>query len=90
MFVVYNYDRPGATMGPKKAKAKSTSGRLRKTPKRGETKQTISQDVYQALKKDILTCRHKPGAVLKEKELAALYGSSRVPSGRPGGGQRRQ
>ena len=66
-------------MNPKRPKAKPTSARHRKASKRGGSKQTISQDVYQALKKDILTCKHKPGAVLKEKELAALYGSSRVP-----------
>lgn len=41
--------------------------------------QTVSEDVYRSLKSDILTCRHKPGAVLKEKDLASLYGTSRVP-----------
>ncbi len=56
------------------AKPKARQGRRSRSPG-----QTVSEDVYQALKKDILTCRHKPGAVLRENQLAALYGSSRVP-----------
>ncbi len=66
-------------MSPKKAAARPNAARGRKASKRRRTEHTISEDVYQALKKDILTCKHKPGAVLKEKELAARYGSSRVP-----------
>jgi DNA-binding GntR family transcriptional regulator len=63
-----------SSASPKKAKSEKPRRRARKT-----SKQTISEDVYRALKSDILTCRHRPGAVLKEKELASLYGSSRVP-----------
>jgi DNA-binding GntR family transcriptional regulator len=53
--------------------------RTKPVSRRAAAGHTVSQDVYQSLKKDILTCRHKPGAVLKEKELASLYGTSRVP-----------
>lgn len=40
---------------------------------------TIAEVVYQALRRDIITLRHRPGAALAEQELADLYGSSRVP-----------
>jgi len=42
-------------------------------------KRTVSEDVYRALKRDILTLAHAPGASLRENELAERYGSSRVP-----------
>jgi DNA-binding GntR family transcriptional regulator len=42
-------------------------------------RQTVAESVYLALKRDITTLRHRPGAALTEQELAALYGSSRVP-----------
>ena len=42
-------------------------------------KRTLSEDVYRALRHDILTLGHPPGATLREQELAAHYGSSRVP-----------
>jgi DNA-binding GntR family transcriptional regulator len=42
-------------------------------------RQTVAEAVYRALKRDITTLRHRPGAALTEQELAALYGSSRVP-----------
>ena len=40
---------------------------------------TIAEQVYQALKRDLITLRHEPGAALTEQGLAARYGSSRVP-----------
>ena len=40
---------------------------------------TVAEEVYRALKRDIITLRHRPGVSLTEHELAALYGSSRVP-----------
>jgi len=40
---------------------------------------TVAEEVYRALKRDIITLRHQPGASLTENELAELYGSSRVP-----------
>lgn len=42
-------------------------------------RRTVAEDVYRALKRDIIVLRHRPGASLTETELAALYGSSRVP-----------
>lgn len=42
-------------------------------------RRTVSEDVYRALKRDVLTLAHAPGAPLKEHELAERYGSSRVP-----------
>ena len=42
-------------------------------------RRTVTEDVYRALKRDIIMLRHKPGASLTEQELAGLYGSSRVP-----------
>ena len=42
-------------------------------------RQTVAEIVYQALRRDIITLRHRPGAALAEQELADLYGSSRVP-----------
>jgi DNA-binding GntR family transcriptional regulator len=35
--------------------------------------------VYRALKRDIITLQHQPGASLTEQHLASLYGTSRVP-----------
>jgi DNA-binding GntR family transcriptional regulator len=43
------------------------------------TRRKVSEDVYRALKRDILTLRHPPGASLRERELADRYGVSRVP-----------
>jgi DNA-binding GntR family transcriptional regulator len=40
---------------------------------------TVAEEVYRGLKRDIITLRHRPGVSLTEHELAALYGSSRVP-----------
>jgi len=45
----------------------------------GVQRRTVAEDVYHALKRDIITLRHRPGASLTEHELARLYGSSRVP-----------
>jgi DNA-binding GntR family transcriptional regulator len=42
-------------------------------------KRTVSEDVYLALRRDILTLAHAPGASLREQDLAESYGSSRVP-----------
>lgn len=42
-------------------------------------RRTVAEDVYRALKRDIIILRHRPGASLTETELAGLYGSSRVP-----------
>lgn len=42
-------------------------------------RRTVAEDVYRALKRDIIMLRHRPGASLTEQELAGLYGSSRVP-----------
>jgi len=39
----------------------------------------MAEEVYRALKRDIITLEHRPGASLTEKDLAELYGSSRVP-----------
>jgi len=72
-------DRPRGKKTKTASKGKKASARKKKTGKKKTTRQTISQDVYNSLKKDILTCNHKPGAVLREKDLAELYGSSRVP-----------
>jgi len=44
----------------------------------GVQRRTVAEDVYHALKRDIITLRHRPGASLTEQELARLYGSSRV------------
>lgn len=40
---------------------------------------TVAEEVYRALKRDVITLQHSPGASLTEQELAATYGSSRVP-----------
>ena len=40
---------------------------------------TMAEEVYRALKRDIITLQHPPGASLTEHELAGIYGSSRVP-----------
>jgi DNA-binding GntR family transcriptional regulator len=42
-------------------------------------RRTVAEDVYRALKRDIIMLRHSPGASLTESELAGLYGSSRIP-----------
>jgi DNA-binding GntR family transcriptional regulator len=40
---------------------------------------TLAEGVYQALRRDIILLKHRPGASLTEQQLADLYGSSRVP-----------
>lgn len=45
----------------------------------GSGRQTVAEEVYRALKRDVITLRHLPGAALTEQGLASLYGSSRVP-----------
>jgi DNA-binding GntR family transcriptional regulator len=44
-----------------------------------EQRRTVAEDVYRALKRDILSLRHRPGASLTEQSLATAYGGSRVP-----------
>lgn len=46
---------------------------------RTTSKRTAAEQVYRALKRDIITLRHRPGRSLTEQELAELYGTSRVP-----------
>ena len=46
---------------------------------RTAAKQTAAEQVYRALKRDIITLRHRPGVSLTEQELSVLYGTSRVP-----------
>lgn len=43
------------------------------------TRRTVAEDVYRALKRDLIMLRHRPGASLTEQDLAGTYGSSRVP-----------
>ncbi|MCG6962496.1 MAG: GntR family transcriptional regulator [Acidobacteria bacterium] len=50
-----------------------------KQPLPAEPRRTVADEVYRALKRDIITLRRPPGAALTEHELAAAYGSSRVP-----------
>jgi DNA-binding GntR family transcriptional regulator len=40
---------------------------------------TVAEAVYRALRRDVITLRHPPGAALTEQQLAQRYGSSRVP-----------
>ncbi|MEN8149903.1 MAG: GntR family transcriptional regulator [Planctomycetota bacterium] len=42
-------------------------------------RRTVAEDVYQALKRDVLTLRHRPGEPLREQDLAERYGASRAP-----------
>ncbi len=42
-------------------------------------RQTVAEGVYQSLRRDVITLRHRPGASVTEHELASRYGSSRVP-----------
>jgi DNA-binding GntR family transcriptional regulator len=42
-------------------------------------RRTAAEEVYRALKRDIITLQHRPGASLTEQRLAELYGTSRVP-----------
>ena len=43
------------------------------------TRRTMAEQVYRALKRDLITLAFRPGASLTEQELAARYGTSRVP-----------
>lgn len=45
----------------------------------GDSNGTLSQRVYQALKRDIITGHYQPGEMLVEKELAERYHGSRTP-----------
>jgi DNA-binding GntR family transcriptional regulator len=40
---------------------------------------TAAEEVYRALRRDVITLRHRPGASITEHELAARHGTSRVP-----------
>lgn len=42
-------------------------------------RRTAAEGVYRALKRDIITLSHRPGAALAEQALADTYGTSRVP-----------
>jgi DNA-binding GntR family transcriptional regulator len=42
-------------------------------------RRTAAEEVYLALKRDIITLHHRPGAALAEQSLANTYGTSRVP-----------
>jgi DNA-binding GntR family transcriptional regulator len=42
-------------------------------------RRTAADEVYQALKRDIITLHLQPGASLTEQQLARSYGTSRVP-----------
>lgn len=42
-------------------------------------RRTAADEVYEALKRDIITLRLQPGASLTEQQLALTYGTSRVP-----------
>ena len=46
---------------------------------RAPEKRTAAEEVYRALKRDIITLQHQPGASLTEQQLATQYGTSRVP-----------
>jgi DNA-binding GntR family transcriptional regulator len=46
---------------------------------REQERHTAAEQVYRALKRDIITLQHRPGASLTEQQLATLYGTSRVP-----------
>jgi DNA-binding GntR family transcriptional regulator len=45
----------------------------------GNSNGTLSQRVYQALKKDLITGHYQPGEMLSEKDLAKRYHGSRTP-----------
>jgi DNA-binding GntR family transcriptional regulator len=42
-------------------------------------RETAAEEVYRALRRDLITLVHRPGAALTEQELAGRYGTSRVP-----------
>jgi DNA-binding GntR family transcriptional regulator len=42
-------------------------------------RRTVAEEVYRRLRRDLITLTHRPGSALTEQELAAMYGSSRVP-----------
>jgi DNA-binding GntR family transcriptional regulator len=48
-------------------------------PASAPPRRTAAEGVYLALKRDIITLRHRPGAALGEQTLADTYGTSRVP-----------
>jgi DNA-binding GntR family transcriptional regulator len=44
-----------------------------------EPRRTAGEQVYRSCKRDLITLAFRPGASLTEQELAARYGTSRVP-----------
>lgn len=52
---------------------------LPRTAIRKISNDSLSQRVYQSLKRDIITGVHQPGEALSEKDLAEKYASSRTP-----------
>ncbi len=70
------------TRNPKRKRASSLSASELhiKMPVANEASNgTLSQRVYEALKKDIITGHYQPGEALSEKELAKRYHGSRTP-----------
>ena len=70
------------TRNPKRKRASSLSANELhiKMPVTNEASNgTLSQRVYLALKKDIITGQYQPGEALSEKELAKRYHGSRTP-----------
>src|SRR5438309_11681460 len=55
-----------------------TGGLKMRTALGGESNGTLSQRVYQALKKDIITGQYQPGEALSENALAKRYHGSRT------------
>ncbi len=65
--------------GPRPGRRDHQSLPARLSPSRKTSTDSLSQRVYQALKRDIITGVHPSGEALGEKDLARQYSSSRTP-----------
>ena len=70
------------TRNPKRKRTSSlrpSQLRIKRAVTNEDSNGTLSQRVYQALKKDIITGQYQPGEALSEKDLAKRYHGSRTP-----------
>jgi DNA-binding GntR family transcriptional regulator len=48
-------------------------------PRMGKTQVSLAEQAYSTLKRDIISCRLRPGEIVVESDLAAAYGMSKPP-----------
>lgn len=70
---------PRGSQNPRRQRPSSRADGNRLLVAASAQNDSLSERVYQALKRDIITGVHRPGEALSEKDLASQYHSSRTP-----------